>query len=132
MNNVSGYQKLKLQNEALLKTLEAERDPENIEKRLAAEAAQAAFLDATNTVGSAIAKALTGGPQRRPGFTITVETPMTKANREAVEAGAYGYSLTERIRKRREEEGVVTFEPVSSSHDVLVKNLKAKAEGKSE
>jgi hypothetical protein len=129
MNNVSGYQKLKLQNEALLKTLEAERDPENLEKRLAAEAAQAAFLDATNTVGTAIAKALTAGPQRRPGFTITVDTPLKKANEEAAAAGADGYSLTERIRKRREEEGIVTYEPVSSSHDVLVKNLKARAEG---
>jgi hypothetical protein len=62
--DLTSYHRRVLENEALLATLAAERDPDNVEKRLAAEAAQARLFDAGNTVAGAITKALLAGNQQ--------------------------------------------------------------------
>jgi hypothetical protein len=61
MAEISSYQRRVLEMQALQDTLLAERDPENIEKRLAAEVSQAKLFDAGVPLSGAITKALLGG-----------------------------------------------------------------------
>jgi hypothetical protein len=64
MAEMPSYERRVLERDAVLATLAAERDPQNFEKRLNAEAAQERLFAAGNTVAGAITKALLAGNQQ--------------------------------------------------------------------